>query len=345
MSKSISASRLAEVTGGELKGDGGIIIDSVASLADAGGTSATFLANVKYRPQIAGSKAGVVFVGKWFDGEPKDGQALIVCGNPSAAFSTAIDIFAPPPVEYAPGIHPAAVVAESASLGDGVHIGANAVVDADVVIGPGSVVGSGSYVGAEVRIGAKTMIYPNVSIRERCVLGNMVIIHSGTVIGSDGFGYVPSETGPLKIPQVGIVQIDDGVEIGANCCVDRARFGRTWLKAGVKIDNLVQVAHNVEVGECSMLIGQSGIAGSAKIGRGVIVAAQAGVNGHITVGDGAKIAGTSGVLRDVPAGAEVAGTPAESGRELMERLMLPRTVRRLKAKIEALEKEIADMKK
>ena len=232
-------------------------------------------------------------------------------------------------------IHP------GAKIGEGVSIGPTAVVEEGAVIGKGSVIGACAYVGHFVTIGENCLIYPNVSIMRYCRIGSRVIIHAGATIGADGFGYNTTFTGLVKVPQNGIVQIDNDVEIGANSTIDRARFGKTWIKKGVKIDNLVHVAHNVIVGECSALIGQCGIAGSAEIGRGVIVAAQSGVNGHITLGDGSKVAGASAVQRSVPPGAMVFGTPAESEEDFIERHMLPRKVRKLAARLEKLEALLA----
>lgn len=338
--KEYSLKEIAQRLNGEVYGDDQVIIKGVQSLADAQEGEISFLGNKKYAPQVITTKASAVIVGRNYKVEDAQGKNLLVCDHANTGFAQAIELFAPPPVEYPPGIHPAAVVAESAKIGEGTHIGACVVIGENAEIGKNSVIEPGTVIGNEVKIGDNCLIYANVSIRERCILGNRVIIHPGAVIGSDGYGFEAGPMGIVKIPQVGIVQIDDEVEIGSNCTIDRARFGRTWLKMGVKLDNMVHVAHNVEVGEFSMLIGQSGIAGSAKIGRGVIVAAKAGINGHITIGDGAQIAGTSGVVKDVPPGAKVAGTPAEPQRDIMKRLMLPKTVEKLKAKVKELEEKI-----
>jgi len=342
--KKTTVAALAEMVGGKVVGDGSAEIAGVNSLEEAAGTDVSFLGNKKYAKQVASSNAAAVFVGEDFDPAAAEGKTLIIRGNPNGAFAKAVEFFAPPPVEYPKGIHPAAVVADSAKVAESASIGPCAVVEPDAEIGDGTVIGAGSYIGHGVKVGAGTLIYPNVSIRERCVVGNRVIIHSGTTIGSDGFGFEAGPAGIVKISQVGIVQIDDDVEIGANCAIDRARFGKTHLKMGVKLDNLVHVAHNVVVGEFSMLIGQCGIAGSAKIGRGAIVAAKAGINGHITIGDGAKIAGTAGVVKDVPPGGVVVGTPAEPQRDFMARVILPKTVAKLKSKIEALEKKLSELR-
>lgn len=341
MSREIKAAELAGLVGGEIKGSPDIVLKGVAALNDATENDISFLANRKYQSQIADTGAGAIIVGKDFDGDP-EGKTVILCDDPNVAFSKAVEIFSPEPVKYPAGIHESAVVHESVKLGEGSSVCANAVVEEGVEIGRNTVIGAGVYLGHFTKIGDDCLIYPNVTVRERCTLGSRIIIHSGTVIGSDGYGFAPGPQGIIKLPQVGVVQIDDDVEIGANCAIDRARFGKTWLKRGVKLDNMVHVAHNVEVGEFSMLIGQSGVAGSAKIGRGVIVAAQAGINGHITIGDGVRVAGTSGVLKDVPPGKQVLGTPAEFPKEFMERFSLPRKFRKLSDRIKALEKKLGD---
>jgi UDP-3-O-[3-hydroxymyristoyl] glucosamine N-acyltransferase len=252
--------------------------------------------------------------------------------------------FAPEPIKYAPGIHPSAVVSEKAQIMENVHIGANAVIEEGVIIGRNSIICAGVFIGHFTKIGENTLIYPNACVRERCIIGNRVIIHPNATVGSDGFGFAPGPKGIVKIPQTGIVQIDDDVEIGSNTTIDRARFGKTWLKQGVKVDNLVQIAHNVIIGEFSMLISQSGVAGSSELGRGVIVAAKGGINGHITIGDGAKVAGTSGVIKSLPAGAEAVGTPAEPPRDFMERLCLPKKVKKMSGRIDELENQILQLK-
>lgn len=345
MSNVISAGKLAEIVEGKLEGNAESEVRGVNSLSDALEEHASFLGNKKYSKQVNTSRAGVILVKKDYDGKrPKD-KTFIYCDNVDVAFSKAIMVFAPPPVKFVPEIHPSAFVDKTASIGKNVHVGPCAVVERGAFIGSNSVIAAGSYIGPETILGEGCLIYPNVSIRERCVLGKKIIIHSGTTVGSDGYGFIPGASGIVKLPQVGIVQIDDDVEIGANCAIDRARFGKTWLKRGVKLDNMVHVAHNVEVGECSLLIGQCGIAGSTKIGRGVIVAAQAGINGHITLGDGCKVAGTSGVVKSVEPGREVVGTPAEPPRDFLERIAVPKKVKRLNSKVKELEQQLEALKR
>lgn len=342
--KSVSAKQLAELVGGKLLGDETKTVSGVSSLKDATADQVSFVGNKKYQSQLETTKAQVVLVCEELENEPLNGRTFIVCECVDLAFSKVIMVFAPPAPVYPAGIHPSAVVSSSAVIGGNVHIGPCAVICDQAVIGDNTVIGAGTYVGHESKIGAGCFISPNVTIMYRCFIGNRVILHPGVVVGGDGFGFVPGPRGIIKIPQTGIVQIDDDVEIGANTTLDRARFGKTWIKTGVKIDNQVMIAHNVVVGECSLLVAQSGIAGSAELGRGVILAAKSGVNGHITLGDGVQVAGTSGVVKSLPAGAIALGTPAESQREFMTRWTLPKKVEKLSKKIEELENKLKELK-
>lgn len=344
MSKQVSAKMVSELVGGELIGDPNRMVCGVASLKEAGPEQISFVGNKKYEHLLTGAKAGVVIVCKDLASSPAENRTLIVVENVDYAFSQAIMIFAPPAVEWARGVHPSAVVDPSAKLGEGVSVGPNAVIDAGAEIGPGTMIGAGCYIGHNVKIGAKCTLYPNVTIMYRCIVGNLAVIHPGVVIGADGFGFIPGPKGLVKVPQTGIVEIGDDVEIGANTTIDRARFGRTWIKSNVKIDDQVMVAHNVVVGESSILVAQSGIAGSAELGRGVILAGKAGVNGHITIGDGVKVAGTSNVVKSLPAGSVALGTPAEGQREFMARYTLPSRFEKLQAKVNALTAELNALK-
>ena len=345
MNKTVKAAELAALVGGTVEGDPCKEASGVNSLKLAVESDVSLLSNIKYKAQLDSTRAGIVLISPDLPFKPKENQTFIRCGNPDKGFTKICGIFAPEPQKFAPGIHPSAVVHPSASLAEGVYVGPTAVIEQGAVIGKNTVIGAGVYVGEFTRIGENCMIYPNVSILRHCRLGSRLIIHSGATIGSDGFGFTPTFTGLVKVPQNGIVQIDDDVEIGANTTVDRARFGKTWIKKGVKIDNLVQVAHNVIIGESSALIAQSGVAGSAELGRGVIIAAQAGVNGHIMLGDGSKVAGCSAAERSLPPGAAAFGTPGESQEDFVERHMLPRKVRKLTARIEKLEAMLAELQK
>ena len=342
MAQEITSAKLAELLQGELIGDGDIVLNGAASLLEATASQTSFFAVEKYAHQILSSKAGVIIIPETFTIDDNSAQTFIKTKDSNKSFGVVVDLFAPAPVQFAPGIHPKAYVADSAQIGEGVHIGPNAVVEENSVIGQGTIVVAGAYIGHEVTIGENCLIYANATIRERCKIGNRVILHPGSIIGSDGFGFAPGPQGIVKIPQVGIVQLDDDVEIGANSAVDRARFGRTWVKQGVKIDNLVQIGHNVEIGAWTMICGQVGIAGSTTIGSGVIMAGQSGSNGHITIGDGATIGGNSGVVSDVQPGQTLVGFPAETKREFATRVGLPRKVKKLEAKLKELQQQIGN---
>ena len=335
---------LADLVQGRLVGERELLITGVASLVEAGPTDVSFLGNEKYRSQVVPSEAGVVLVPDDFEPSPPAGRAWILCDDPSGAFSRVVDLFAPPPLSFPPGRDPDATVRDGADIPDSVYVGPRAVIETGAVVGERSVIGAGVYVGHETRIGEDCLIHPNVTIRERCVLGDRVIIHSGTTIGSDGFGYLSGPRGHEKIPQVGIVQIDDDVEVGAQVAVDRARFGRTWIKRGAKIDNLVQIAHNVVIGEDCFIIAQVGISGSVEVGKGAILAGQAGISGHISIGDGAIVMAQAGISKDVPPGARLFGSPAIDSREFARRQLGLKNVSKLRGAVKELQREVAELR-
>ena len=340
-----TAAQLAEMVNGTVKGDAERMLSGVNSLGLAAEKELSFLSTAKYRQKMETSKAGIILIGEDIEAEPTEKRTYIVVGDADKSFGKLCNLFTPEPIKFEPGIAPGAFVHPTAKVDPTASIGPNAVIQEGAEIGKNTVICGGAYIGHFAKVGDNCHISANVSILHYCVLGNRIIIHPGAAIGGDGFGFTPTFRGLVKVPQNGIVQIDDDVEIGSNSTIDRARFGKTWIKKGVKIDNLVHVAHNVIVGNSSVLIGQCGIAGSAEIGCGVIVAAQAGINGHITLGDGCKITGTAGVQKSVPPGATVFGTPAENERDFFERHTLPRKVKRLVARIEQLEAALAALEK
>lgn len=342
--KQLTAKQIAAMCAGKLTGDPNAIITGAASLETAKQNQFSFIGSKKYIHLLEKSQAGVVLVNKNLEKDICGDHNIIICDNVDAAFSEILLVFAPEAITYAPGTHPSAVVDPSVSVGKNVYIGANVVIEANSAVGDNTTIGAGTFIGQKVKIGQANRIAPNVTIMHHCIIGNKNILHPGVIIGADGFGFVPGPSGLVKVAQTGIVQIDDDVEIGANTTIDRARFEKTWIKSNVKIDNQVMIAHNVEVGESSIIIAQVGVAGSTKIGRGVMIAGRAGINGHITLGDGVKVAGTSGVVKSVAAGEIVVGTPAEGQREFMGRLALPRKVKRLTDKLDALKKEIQQLK-
>jgi UDP-3-O-[3-hydroxymyristoyl] glucosamine N-acyltransferase len=266
-----------------------------------------------------------------------------VVESPSAAFGKISAVFAPPPVRDEPGVHPTAVVAPDVVLGEGISVGPHAVISAGVRLGARCVVGANSFIGENSTLGDDTRLYPLVMVRERTVIGARVILHSGVVVGSDGFGYDfdPKAGRHVKIDHTGHVQIDDDVEVGANTTIDRGRFGRTHIAEGVKIDNLVQIAHNVTVGAHSIIVSQTGISGSTSLGRYVTLAGQVGLAGHLNVGDRATIAAQAGLNKDVPAGAVLAGHHALPIRESLKLEALTRKLPELVERLKALEEKMS----
>jgi UDP-3-O-[3-hydroxymyristoyl] glucosamine N-acyltransferase len=329
--------QLAAMSGGELLGDPDAIIAGAASLTEASAGEVTFLGNRRYLPLLRKSRASAAFVPRDF--AEKIPPAQIRVADPAKAFEQVVLKLAPKTVSFAPGIHSSAVIAENAKVGARVSIQPNVVIEPGVTIGDDTVVGAGSYIGHETVVGAQCLIYPRVTIRERARIGSRVIIHSGVVLGADGFGFEAREGKNEKVPQVGIVQIDDDVEIGANTTIDRARFGRTWIQEGVKIDNLVQVAHNVVIGRYSMIAAQTGIAGSVRIGERVMVGGQAGIIGHIEIGDNTMIGAQSGISKNIEGGTWWA-TPAVPLDEAKQHLAWVRRLGKLFDRVKKIEEKL-----
>jgi UDP-3-O-[3-hydroxymyristoyl] glucosamine N-acyltransferase len=303
----ITLRELADVIGGEICGDGSVLIGGIAGIKEAGRGDITFLANPRYGKFLETTAASAVIAPP---GTASSSKPLILSENPYLSFVKAVEFFVPNKNSYPRTIHPTAVIAPGASVGADVCVGACAVIEEGVRVGDGSVVLAGTYVGRDTRIGKKCLIYPNVTIREEVKVGDRVIIHSGAIIGSDGFGFARDGEVYRKIPQIGDVVIEDDVEIGANVTIDRATTGTTFVGRGTKIDNLVQVAHNVVIRENCVLVAQVGIGGSTELGKGVSLAGQAGAVGHIKIGDGAVVAAQAGVMKSIPANTMVSGYPA-----------------------------------
>ena len=333
----LTLQEIAKLCGGELNGDPGCRITGAASLDEAVEGQIAFYNNPKYMPRLRKTRASAVFVPSDFSEETP--AARIRVADPSKAFEQVVTKLAPRPVAFVPGIHPTAVVDPSAKLGARASIQPHAVIEAGATIGDETVIGAGSYIGHETKIGSSCMIYPNVTIRERTIIGSRVIIHGGAVIGADGFGFEFVEGRYQKIPQIGIVQIDDDVEIGANATIDRARFGRTWIQEGVKIDNLVQIAHNVTIGKNSIIAAQTGISGSTRVGQKVMMAGQVGVIGHLTIEDNTVIAAQSGISKDLPGGAWF-GSPAVPLPEAKRQIAWIHRLGKLFDRVKALEKKL-----
>ena len=305
----MKVSAIAQLVKGELIGDGEIWVSGFSGIKEAKKNELTFLSNPKYESLLQDTQAAVTLVPRQIS---CPGKVLIRVDHPSLSFTEVVNHFLKDAIDYKPqGIHPKAVVAPGAKLDPGVAVGANTIIEDGAVVQEGSVIYGNCYIGHNSHIGKNCLIYPQVVIREEVSIGNGVIIHSGTVIGSDGYGYVTVDGKHMKIPQVGTVLIEDDVEIGANVTVDRARFDKTIIGQGTKIDNLVQIAHNVTIGKHCFIVSQSGIAGSTKLGNYVILAAQAGLVGHIEIGDGTIVMAQSGVSKSIGPGEQVFGSPAQ----------------------------------
>ena len=310
-------------------------ITGVASLADANPGDLSFFGNPKYLSGLRKSRATAVLVPHGFGGEVP--AVRIWVDNPAASFAALLPVFAPEPIPIPPGIHPTAHIGEGAHIGDGVRIAPCVVIEPGARIGAGSILGAQSYIGHQSSLGENCRLFPHVTIRERCTIGNRVVLHSGAVIGADGFGYEFRDGAQQKIPQTGVVQIDDDVEIGANTTVDRARFGRTWIQRGTKIDNLVQIGHNVTIGEHCILCSQVGISGSTRLGNFVTLAGKVGLSGHIELGDGVIFGAMSAIAKDVPAKSIMFGAPARPIREYKANYALLKNIHKLYDRVKRLE--------
>ena len=259
--------------------------------------------------------------------------------DPAGAFAGVLERFAPAPIRAEPGVHPSAVVVGNAALGEHVSIGPCVVIEPGAQIGARTVIHAGSYIGHEARIGADCEIGQRVTVGARCLIGDRVNLHSGVVIGSDGFGFELKEGRHVKIPQTGTVQIDNDVEVGANTTIDRARFGRTWIGAGTKIDNLVQIAHNVVLGQNCIICAQVGISGSTRLGNYVVLGGQTGVIGHIELGDGVQAGAQSGISKSHPPGTILWGSPAAPLRQMKQQMARVARLDKLVERVRHLEQD------
>ncbi|MGI6087000.1 MAG: UDP-3-O-(3-hydroxymyristoyl)glucosamine N-acyltransferase [Kiritimatiellia bacterium] len=343
MPASMTVAEIAQRLGGLLEGDGHAVITGLAGIREAQSDQLSFVANPQYAVAAAATQAGAVIVAK--DWSRPCSAALIRVENPDKAFATAAQWFAPPVPPPLDGVHSTAIVAPDAVLGADVALGPYCVVEAGARIGARTVLHAGCYVGHGVIIGADCKLYPHVSIREYCRLGERCILHNGVVIGSDGFGYVQEDAVRRKIPQIGIAVIGDDVEIGANTTVDRARFGQTRIGNGVKIDNLVQIAHNVIIGDNAVIVAQVGISGSSIIGARAILAGQVGVAGHLTIGEDVIVGAQSGVNKSIQPKSFVFGSPAQPYDKAFKVHAMTMRLPELKGKLAALEQRLAALEK
>ncbi len=337
----LTVAELAERLGAELSGDGSVIISAVAGVDSADKGDVTFVTDVKFMGGLSNSQAGAVITGEGIEGF--EAPQLIVADVESALIE-ALCVFAPRLKPPEAGVDPSAKVGPDVKLGNGVSVGPFVVVEAGAEIGDNSVIGSGCMIGENSKLGSDCRLDSNVVVYHNCTIGNSVIIAANTVIGSMGFGYSYVDGSHRLIPYNGGVVIEDFVEIGANSCVDRAKFGNTIIGAGTKMDNLVQIAHNVVIGKCCLIVGQVGISGSCKLGDGVILAGQVGVVDNVEIGDGVIAGAQAGVTRSIEARQRVLGSPAIDYREKVKLIALQRRLpkiieqlRQLRTRIKTLE--------
>ncbi len=333
----MKAAEIAALVGATVEGDPAVELSGVAPLERAAGSDISFLSNPRYRDAALRSAAGAILASS---GSDLPGRTVLVCADPYAAFARIMQHFHPPR-RRPPGVHPSACVAEDARVSAEAHVGPNAVIGAGSTVAEGAQIDAGCVIGEGCTVGRDCHLFPRVVLYDGTSLGERVVLHSGVVVGADGFGYAFEAGRHLKIPQVGRVVIEDDVEIGANSTVDRGAMEDTRIGAGTKIDNLVMVAHNVQVGPHCILVAQSGISGSTRLGHHVIIAGQSGAVGHIHIGDGAKVGAKSAVTHDLPPGAFVTGHPAQDHRRwLKERALAGRLeeffqrLRRLESRVD-----------
>jgi UDP-3-O-[3-hydroxymyristoyl] glucosamine N-acyltransferase len=340
----LTAGQWCDLLGGTLEGEASVPVTHPAKIEEADEGSISFIAHPKYQHHAFGTKAAALIVSPDITFDEKVSATLIRVAQPYLAFTRVLEKFSKP-FDDLSGMHPSAVVDPTAKLGENVWVGAFTYVGKDVQLGKGVKLFPHCYIGNGVIVGDETVLYPGVSIYRDCVIGRNCIIHSGSVIGSDGFGFAPqADKSYLKIPQLGNVQIDESVEIGSNCTIDRATLGSTLLHRGVKLDNLVHVAHNVEIGEHTVIAAQTGISGSTKIGRHCLIGGQVGLVGHITIADGTRINAQSGVSKSIQVtNKAVTGSPAFDYNASLRSQAVFRNLPELVKRIEELEQRIKEL--
>jgi len=332
---------IARFVGGEIVGDADVVITGVSGIKEAKPGEITFIADSRYADMLTTTQASAVIVSPELG---RNGQKpLVKCGDPYLAFINLVNLWAADEIPHPTGIHPTAVIGENVKLGENVAIHAYVVIEDGAVIGDNAIIYPHTYVGRDSRIGSETIIYHDVTIREKVSIGDRVIVHSGVRVGSDGFGFTPAEGAHNKVPQIGVVVIEDDVELGANVTIDRATFGMTRIGKGTKIDNLVQIGHNVTIGEHCIIVAQVGVAGSTDIGDRVTLAGQAGVGGHLKIGDNCVIGGQAGVTKSLPPNSRVSGMPAWPHEKEQRVQASLRRLPVLRERVRELEKRLASL--
>jgi UDP-3-O-[3-hydroxymyristoyl] glucosamine N-acyltransferase len=333
-----TAAQIAALINGKIEGDANTVVGSFGKIEEAKQGQLAFLANPKYEEYLYSTGASVIIINESLELKQSVAATLIRVPDAYTAFATLLATYQQMMQQQLNGVQQPVYISSSASYGQNVFIGAFAYLGDNVKVGNNSKIYPNAYLGNNVKVGDNCIIHPGVKIYHDCVLGNNVIIHAGTIIGSDGFGFAPQADGSFqKVPQIGNVVIEDNVEIGANTTIDRATIGSTIIKTGAKLDNLIQVAHNVEIGNSTVVAAQTGISGSTKVGKGVMIGGQAGIVGHITIGDGAKINAQSGVSKSIDPGKAVTGSPAYDYTAALRSQAVSRKLPELEKRIKELE--------
>ena len=338
-----TAKQIAEFLGGTVDGNENAAVHTFAKIEEGVPGALSFLSNVKYTQYLYSTRSSIVLVNKDFVPEQPVSATLVRVDNAYESLAKLMSLYASMKPGRS-GISSLASVSEKAKIGQNVYIGPFSVVEDGAVIGDNTQIYPHVIVGEGASVGADCILYPHVTIYYGCKIGNRCILHAGCVIGADGFGFAPTPQGYNKIPQIGIVQLEDDVEIGANTCIDRSTMGRTVIHKGVKLDNLIQVAHNVEIGENTVMSAQTGIAGSSKVGSWCMVGGQCGISGHITLGNKVNLAAKTGVISSLEDGSTMMGYPAIGYRNFLRSSLIYKDLPEISKTIRSLEKEIEELK-
>ena len=340
-----TAQQIALLVSGTVEGNPDTTVTSFGKIEEAVAGQLSFLANPKYQDYLYTTKASLIIVNENLQLQKNITATLVRVKDAYSAFATLLTTYQNLKAQQKKGIETPSHIANSATLGADVFVGAFAYIGKKVSIGNNTKIFPGAYIAENVSIGTNTTIHAGVKIYEDCIIGNDVVIHAGTVIGSDGFGFAPQPDGSYqKVPQIGNVVIEDQVEIGANTTIDRATMGSTIIKKGVKLDNLIQIAHNVEIGSQTVIAAQTGISGSTKLGQKIMIGGQAGIAGHLTIANGVKIAGMAGVTKNLDTeGKSYAGFPAEDAKQSLKSQVYTRQLPELEKRVKELEKLLAEL--
>lgn len=342
----LTAAQIAVLVNGKVDGNADIAVASFGKIEEAQQGQLAFLANPKYDDFLYTTKASIIIVNDTQEFKQPITATLIKVPDAYSAFATLLDKYQQIQQQQLTGIQQPVYIDATAKIGDNVFIGAFAYIGKNVVVGDGTKIYPSTFIGDNVTIAQHTILHPGVKIYHDCIIGSNVTIHAGSVIGADGFGFAPQADGSFKkVPQIGNVLIEDNVEIGSNTCIDRATIGSTIIKSGAKLDNLLQIAHNVEVGNNTVIAAQTGVSGSTKIGNNVMIGGQAGLAGHLIIGNGAKINAQTGVGKAVKPGTSVTGTPFDEFRKYMRNQAFVRSLPQMEKRLKELEALVKELRK